>query len=90
MWMIVSEVGELERRVVDQQEDALLDNASSLVFLVLMAHLLPSCRSGERVRDRGLATAVRRHFLDALTDAELDVIGPALERVLDRLPDNDG
>lgn len=34
--------------------------------------------------------AVRRHFLDALTDAELDVIGPALERVLDRLPDNDG
>ena len=42
------------------------------------------------MRDRGLATAVRRHFLDALTDAELDVIGPALERVLDRLPDNDG
>jgi DNA-binding MarR family transcriptional regulator len=34
--------------------------------------------------------AVRRHFFDALTDAELDVIGPALDRVLDRLPDNDG
>ncbi|MEO3888446.1 MarR family transcriptional regulator [Nonomuraea sp. B5E05] len=34
--------------------------------------------------------AVRRHFIGALTDAELDVIGPALERVLDRLPDDDG
>ncbi len=34
--------------------------------------------------------AVRRHFLDALTGAELDVIGPALERVLDRLPGDDG
>jgi DNA-binding MarR family transcriptional regulator len=34
--------------------------------------------------------AVRRHFFDALTDAELDVLGPALERVLDRLPQNDG
>jgi DNA-binding MarR family transcriptional regulator len=33
--------------------------------------------------------AVRRHFFDPLTDAELDVLGPALERVLDRLPDND-
>jgi DNA-binding MarR family transcriptional regulator len=32
--------------------------------------------------------AVRRYFLDVLTDAELDLIGPALERVLDRLPDN--
>lgn len=34
--------------------------------------------------------AVRRYFIGALTDAELDVIGPALERVLDRLPDDDG
>jgi DNA-binding MarR family transcriptional regulator len=34
--------------------------------------------------------AVRQHFFGALTDAELEVIGPALERVLDRLPDNDG
>ena len=34
--------------------------------------------------------AVRRHFIGVLTDAELDVMGPALERVLDRLPDNDG
>jgi DNA-binding MarR family transcriptional regulator len=34
--------------------------------------------------------AVRRYVIGALTDAELDVIGPALERVLDRLPDNDG
>jgi DNA-binding MarR family transcriptional regulator len=34
--------------------------------------------------------AVRRHFFDVLTDAELDVIGPALERVLGRLPDGDG
>ncbi|TWF74996.1 DNA-binding MarR family transcriptional regulator [Pseudonocardia hierapolitana] len=34
--------------------------------------------------------AVRRHFIGVLTDAELDVIGPALERVLDRLPGNDG
>jgi DNA-binding MarR family transcriptional regulator len=34
--------------------------------------------------------AVRRHFIGALTDAELDVLGPALERVLDRLPENDG
>ncbi|MCT2581806.1 MarR family winged helix-turn-helix transcriptional regulator [Actinophytocola gossypii] len=31
--------------------------------------------------------AVRRYFIDALTDAELEVIGPALERVLGRLPD---
>ncbi|ASR36724.1 MarR family transcriptional regulator [Prauserella marina] len=30
--------------------------------------------------------AVRRYFVSVLTDAELDVIGPALERVLDRLP----
>lgn len=34
--------------------------------------------------------AVRRLFIDVLTDAELEVIGPALERVLDRLPDLDG
>ncbi len=34
--------------------------------------------------------AVRRYFIGALTDTELDVIGPALERVLDRLPDDDG
>ncbi|GAB2789949.1 MarR family winged helix-turn-helix transcriptional regulator [Amycolatopsis magusensis] len=34
--------------------------------------------------------AVRQHFFSALTDAELEVIGPALERVLDRLPDDDG
>ncbi|MEV7548682.1 MarR family winged helix-turn-helix transcriptional regulator [Amycolatopsis sp. NPDC089917] len=34
--------------------------------------------------------AVRRYFIGALTDAELDVIGPALARVLDRLPDDDG
>ncbi|MBK1786020.1 MarR family winged helix-turn-helix transcriptional regulator [Prauserella cavernicola] len=34
--------------------------------------------------------AVRQYFFGALTDAEIDVIGPALERVLDRLPDNDG
>jgi DNA-binding MarR family transcriptional regulator len=33
--------------------------------------------------------AVREHFFDVLTDAEIDVIGPALERVLDRLPEND-
>ena len=33
--------------------------------------------------------AVREHFFDVLTDAELDVIGPALERVLARLPEND-
>ncbi|GAB3727771.1 MarR family transcriptional regulator [Amycolatopsis oliviviridis] len=32
--------------------------------------------------------AVRRYFIGALTDSELDVIGPALERVLDRLPDD--
>ncbi|WP_024877932.1 MarR family winged helix-turn-helix transcriptional regulator [Saccharomonospora piscinae] len=34
--------------------------------------------------------AVRQHFIDALTDAELDVIGPAFERVLHRLPDDEG
>ncbi|MBE1579703.1 MarR family winged helix-turn-helix transcriptional regulator [Amycolatopsis roodepoortensis] len=34
--------------------------------------------------------AVRRYFIGALTDTELDVIGPALERVLDRLPDDVG
>ncbi|MFC3452912.1 MarR family winged helix-turn-helix transcriptional regulator [Amycolatopsis speibonae] len=34
--------------------------------------------------------AVRQYFIGALTEAELDVIGPALERVLDRLPDDDG
>jgi len=34
--------------------------------------------------------AVRQYFVGALTDAEIDVIGPALERVLERLPDDDG
>lgn len=34
--------------------------------------------------------AVRQYFIGALTDDELDVIGPALERVLDQLPDDVG
>jgi DNA-binding MarR family transcriptional regulator len=34
--------------------------------------------------------AVRRHFVGVLTGAEVDVIGAALERVLDRLPGDDG
>jgi DNA-binding MarR family transcriptional regulator len=36
----------------------------------------------------GHVAAVRRHFFGVLTDAELDVLGPALERVIDRLPDD--
>jgi DNA-binding MarR family transcriptional regulator len=36
----------------------------------------------------GHVAAVRRHFFEALTDAELNVLGPALERVIDRLPDD--
>ncbi|MEU3269792.1 MarR family transcriptional regulator [Saccharomonospora sp. NPDC006951] len=34
--------------------------------------------------------AVRRHFVGVLTAAELDLVGTAFERVLDRLPDIDG
>jgi hypothetical protein len=36
----------------------------------------------------GHVAAVRRHFFEALSDAELDVLGPALQRVVDRLPDD--
>jgi DNA-binding MarR family transcriptional regulator len=54
----------------------------------LMVRLTDAGRAAITSAAPAHVAAVRRHFFDALTDAELDVLGPALERVLDRLPEN--
>jgi DNA-binding MarR family transcriptional regulator len=56
----------------------------------LMVRLTDTGRAAIVAAAPAHVAAVRRHFFDALTDTELDVLGPALERVLDRLPQNDG
>ena len=56
----------------------------------LMIRLTEAGRAANVAAAPAHVAAARRHFFDELADAELDVIGPALERILDRLPENDG
>ena len=81
---ISHQVSRMEKRGLVAREECSEDARGSMVRLT------------EAGRDAIVAAApahvaaVREYFFDVLTEAELDVIGPALERVLDRLPDNDG
>ena len=81
---ISHQVTRMEKRGLVAREECSEDARGSMV------RLTDAGRTAIVAAAPAHVSAVRRHFLDALTGAELDVIGPALERVLDRLPDNDG
>jgi DNA-binding MarR family transcriptional regulator len=81
---ISHQVTRMEKRGLVAREECSEDARGSMV------RLTDAGRTAIVAAAPAHVAAVRRHFIDALTAAELDVIGPALERVLDRLPDNDG
>jgi DNA-binding MarR family transcriptional regulator len=81
---ISHQVTRMEKRGLVAREDCSEDARGSMV------RLTDAGRTAIVAAAPAHVAAVRRHFIGALTDDELDVIGPALERVLDRLPDNDG
>jgi DNA-binding MarR family transcriptional regulator len=73
----------MEKRGLVAREDCSDDARGSMIRLTDVG------RQAITTAAPGHVAAVRRHFFDPLTNAELDVIGPALDRVLDRLPEND-
>jgi DNA-binding MarR family transcriptional regulator len=77
------QVARMEKRGLVVREECAADARGSMV------RLTDAGRAAIVAAAPAHVAAVRQHFFDALTDAELDVLGPALERVLDRLPQND-
>jgi DNA-binding MarR family transcriptional regulator len=77
-------VARMEKRGLVAREECADDARGSMIRLTGAGRAAITSAAPAHV------AAVRRHFFDELTDAELDVIGPALERVIDRLPENDG
>jgi DNA-binding MarR family transcriptional regulator len=78
------QVTRMEKRGLVAREECSEDARGSMVRLTDVGRAAIVAAAPAHV------AAVRKYFFDALTDAEIDVIGTALERVLDRLPDNDG
>jgi DNA-binding MarR family transcriptional regulator len=78
------QVARMEKRGLVVREECADDARGSMV------RLTDAGRAAIVAAAPAHVAAVRRHFFDALTDAELDVLGSALQRVLDRLPENDG
>lgn len=81
---ISHQVIRMEKRGLFAREECSEDARGSMVRLTDAGRTAIAAAAPAHV------AAVRQYFIGALTDAELDVIGPALERVLDRLPDDDG
>ncbi|TQM37755.1 MarR family winged helix-turn-helix transcriptional regulator [Pseudonocardia cypriaca] len=81
---ISHQVARMEKRGLVAREECSEDARGSMV------RLSDAGRAAIVAAAPAHVAAVRQYFFDALTDAELDVIGPALERVLDRLPESDG
>jgi DNA-binding MarR family transcriptional regulator len=80
---ISHQVTRMEKRGLVAREECSEDARGSMV------RLTDAGRAAIVAAAPAHVAAVRRHFFDALADSEIDVIGLALERVLDRLPDND-
>ncbi|WP_156757301.1 MarR family winged helix-turn-helix transcriptional regulator [Actinokineospora pegani] len=78
------QVTRMEKRGMVAREECGEDARGSMVRLTDAGRMAIAAAAPAHV------VAVRRHFLGALTGTELDVIGAALDRVLERLPDNDG
>jgi DNA-binding MarR family transcriptional regulator len=81
---ISHQVTRMEKRGLVAREECSEDARGSMVRLTDAGRVAIVAAAPAHV------AAVRRHFFDVLADAEIDVIGLALERVLGRLPDNDG
>jgi DNA-binding MarR family transcriptional regulator len=74
------QIARMERRGLVVREECSEDARG------LMVRLTEAGRAAIVAAAPSHVEAVRRHFFDVLTDEELDVIGPALQRVLDALP----
>jgi DNA-binding MarR family transcriptional regulator len=81
---ISHQVTRMEKRGLVAREECSEDARGSMV------RLTDTGRAAIVAAAPAHVAAVRKYFFDVLTDDELEVIGPALERVVDRLPDNDG
>jgi DNA-binding MarR family transcriptional regulator len=77
------QLARMEKRGLVLREECAEDARGSMVRITAAGRTVIVAAAPTHV------AAVRRHFFDLLTDAELDVLGPALERVLDRLPESD-
>jgi DNA-binding MarR family transcriptional regulator len=78
------QVARMEKRGLVAREECSEDARGSMVRLTDAGRAAVVAAAPSHVE------AVRRHFFDLLTDGELDVIGPALRRVIDALPDQEG
>ncbi|AOS62370.1 MarR family winged helix-turn-helix transcriptional regulator [Actinoalloteichus hymeniacidonis] len=81
---ISHQITRMEKRGLVVREECNEDARGSMVRLTAAGRAAITAAAPAHV------AAVRQHFFSALTENELDVLGPALERVLARLPDNDG
>jgi DNA-binding MarR family transcriptional regulator len=77
------QVARMEKRGLVVREECSEDARGSMVRLTEAGRAAVIAAAPAHVE------AVRRHFFDQLTDTELDVIGPALRRVIAGLPTQD-
>ncbi|WP_433273612.1 MarR family winged helix-turn-helix transcriptional regulator [Actinosynnema sp. CS-041913] len=77
------QVGRMEKRGLVVREECPEDARGSMV------RLTPAGRSAIEAAAPGHVETVRRYLFDVLTDEELDVLGRAFTRVLDRITADD-
>ena len=77
------QVARMERRGLVVREDCAEDARGSMV------RLTDAGRAAIVAAAPGHVDAVRRHFFDVLTPAEIEALGTVFQRVLDGLPDDD-